>query len=111
MLAGSVLLTLAANLAEAQPTVWGRICAGVPAGAFLLAVALIERRGSQPALAEETQEEPVSEPVQDEEPVIEPEPAPRAEAEEEGQEEGVPQAAEVPGRAADPGQGAGRQAP
>lgn len=41
-----VLLTLAANLADAQATVWGRVCAGVPAGAFLLAMALLERRGS-----------------------------------------------------------------
>ncbi|MFA1544026.1 DUF2637 domain-containing protein [Actinomadura monticuli] len=78
VLAGAICLTLGANLAEAQPTVWGRICAGVPAGAFLLAVALIERRGSRPASAEAAEKEQVSEPVQDEEPVIEPEPVRKA---------------------------------
>lgn len=52
-----VLLTLAANLADAQPTIWGRVCAGVPAGAFLLAMGLLERRGSTP-VDEETQEVP-----------------------------------------------------
>lgn len=43
----AIILTLAANLAEAQPTVWGRICAGVPAGAFLLATMLLERRSGE----------------------------------------------------------------
>jgi hypothetical protein len=46
VLAGAIVLSLAANLAEAQPTVWGRICAGIPAAAFLLATALLERRSS-----------------------------------------------------------------
>ena len=44
MLAGGVGLSLAANLAQAQPTAWGRIVAAVPSGAFLVAVSMIEPR-------------------------------------------------------------------
>src|SRR6185437_13294820 len=44
VLAGGVLLSLAANLAQAQPTAWGRIVAAVPPVAFLVAVSMIERR-------------------------------------------------------------------
>lgn len=44
VLVGGVLLSLAANLAQAQPTVWGWITAGTPAGAFLVAVSMLERR-------------------------------------------------------------------
>ena len=44
VLAGGVLLSLAANLAQAQPTAWGRIVAAVPPAAFLVAVSMIERR-------------------------------------------------------------------
>jgi hypothetical protein len=33
----------AENLAQAQPTVWGRIVAAVPPAAFLVAVSMIER--------------------------------------------------------------------
>ena len=36
VLAGGVLLSLAANLAQAQPTAWGRIVAAVPPVAFLV---------------------------------------------------------------------------
>ena len=36
VLAGGVLLSLAANLAQAQPDVWGRVVAAVPPGAFLV---------------------------------------------------------------------------
>jgi hypothetical protein len=42
-----VLLSLAANLAQAQPTAWGRIVAAVPPAAFLVAVSMIERRASR----------------------------------------------------------------
>jgi hypothetical protein len=50
VLAGGVLLSLAANLAQAQPTAWGRITAATPCGAFLIAVSLLGRRAShQPA--------------------------------------------------------------
>jgi len=37
-------LSLAANLAQAEPSPWGRIVAGTPAGAFLVAISMVERR-------------------------------------------------------------------
>ena len=37
VLAGGVLLSLAANLAQAQSTAWGRIVAALPPAAFLVA--------------------------------------------------------------------------
>ena len=46
VLAGGILLSLAANLAQAQPTAWGRVVAAVPPGAFLVAVSMIERRAA-----------------------------------------------------------------
>lgn len=46
VLVGAVVLTLAANLATAQPTVWGWIMAAVPAAAFLVAVSMLERRAA-----------------------------------------------------------------
>ena len=47
VLAGGVLLSLAANLAQAQPTAWGRVLAAVPPAAFLVAVSMIERRAAR----------------------------------------------------------------
>ena len=47
MLAGAVALSLAANLAQAQPDTWGRIVAAVPPAAFLVAVSMIERRAAR----------------------------------------------------------------
>jgi hypothetical protein len=47
VLAGGILLSLAANLAQAQPTAWGHIVAAVPPAAFLVAVSMIERRAAQ----------------------------------------------------------------
>ncbi|WP_037560231.1 DUF2637 domain-containing protein [Spirillospora albida] len=44
VLIGGILLSLAANLAQADPTVWGWITAGTPAAAFLVAVSMLERR-------------------------------------------------------------------
>ncbi|QXJ22797.1 DUF2637 domain-containing protein [Actinomadura graeca] len=44
VLVGGILLSLAANLAQADPTTWGWITAGTPAGAFLVAVSMLERR-------------------------------------------------------------------
>jgi hypothetical protein len=38
------ILSLAANLAQAEPSPWGRIVAGTPAGAFLVAISMVERR-------------------------------------------------------------------
>ncbi|GGQ11947.1 hypothetical protein BKA00_006599 [Actinomadura coerulea] len=44
VLVGGILLSLAANLAQADPSVWGWITAGTPAGAFLVSVSMLERR-------------------------------------------------------------------
>jgi len=51
VLAGGVLLSLAANLAQAEPTVWGWLTAATPCAAFLVAVSMLERRstGGRPA--------------------------------------------------------------
>jgi hypothetical protein len=46
VLAGGVVLSLAANLAQAEPTPWGWLTAATPAGAFLVAVSMLERRSS-----------------------------------------------------------------
>ncbi|SEG91075.1 Protein of unknown function [Thermomonospora echinospora] len=46
VLIGGILLSLAANLAQAQPTVWGWVTAGTPATAFLVAVSMLERRAT-----------------------------------------------------------------
>ena len=47
MLAGGVLLSLSANLAQAQPTAWGQVMAATPCAAFLVAVSMLERRAAQ----------------------------------------------------------------
>jgi hypothetical protein len=44
VLAIGAALSLAANLAQAEPSPWGRIVAGTPAGAFLVAISMVERR-------------------------------------------------------------------
>ena len=46
VLVASIGLSLAANLEQAGPGPWGKVVAAVPAGAFLIAVSLIERRGT-----------------------------------------------------------------
>lgn len=46
VLCGGIVLSLAANLAQAEPTVWGWLSAATPAGAFLVAVSMLERRAS-----------------------------------------------------------------
>ncbi|MFG2022042.1 DUF2637 domain-containing protein [Actinomadura geliboluensis] len=51
VLVGGILLSLAANLAQADPSVWGWITAGTPAGAFLVAVSMLERRKVGPGSA------------------------------------------------------------
>lgn len=55
VLIGGVVLSLAANLHQADPSVWGWITAATPAGAFLIAVSMLERRASahHPAEVEE----------------------------------------------------------
>lgn len=55
VLTGGITLTLAANLAEADPTAWGWILAATPAGAFLIAMSMLERRAGHtppPAVVE-----------------------------------------------------------
>ncbi|MFC4592409.1 DUF2637 domain-containing protein [Sphaerisporangium corydalis] len=44
VLAGGIVLSLAANLAQADPSVWGWVTAATPAVAFLVAVSMLERR-------------------------------------------------------------------
>jgi len=41
-----LLVSLAANLARAQPSVWGQVMAATPCAAFLVAVSMLERRAS-----------------------------------------------------------------
>ncbi|MGW0589027.1 DUF2637 domain-containing protein [Streptosporangium sp. NPDC002607] len=48
VLIGGITLSLAANLAQAHPSAWGWITAATPAGAFLIAVSMLERRSSAP---------------------------------------------------------------
>ncbi|MEV4890043.1 DUF2637 domain-containing protein [Nonomuraea sp. NPDC055795] len=60
VLVGGISLSLAANLAQANPTPWGWITAATPAGAFLTAVSMLERRATErPAVPE--QNDPVPE--------------------------------------------------
>jgi hypothetical protein len=47
VLAGGIGLSLAANLAQAQPTAWGQVVAATPCAAFLVAVSMIERRATR----------------------------------------------------------------
>ncbi|MDA0634092.1 DUF2637 domain-containing protein [Nonomuraea sp. MCN248] len=51
VLTGGIVLTLAANLATAHPSVWGWITAATPAVAFLVAVSMLERRASHRSTA------------------------------------------------------------
>ncbi|GII34178.1 DUF2637 domain-containing protein [Planotetraspora mira] len=46
VLVAGIVLSLAANLQQAEPTIWGRLTAAVPAGAFLIAVSMLERRAA-----------------------------------------------------------------
>ncbi|MEV4455345.1 DUF2637 domain-containing protein [Microbispora sp. NPDC049633] len=56
VLAGGIVLTLAANLAQAEPSPWGWITAATPAVAFLVAVSMLERRAShRPELVPEVE--------------------------------------------------------
>ena len=52
VLVGGILLSLAANLAQADPSVWGWITAGTPAACFLVAVSMLERRKTTTPAAE-----------------------------------------------------------
>ncbi|TXK34262.1 DUF2637 domain-containing protein [Nonomuraea sp. C10] len=68
VLTGGIILSLAANLAQAKPTVWGWITAATPAAAFLIAVSMLERRAARP--------EPSTVPATSFAPVLAPSPAP-----------------------------------
>lgn len=46
VLVGGILLSLAANLAQAETSMWGWLSAATPAGAFLVAVSMLERRAT-----------------------------------------------------------------
>ncbi|GGO60661.1 DUF2637 domain-containing protein [Nonomuraea cavernae] len=54
VLTGGIILSLAANLQQADPTAWGRITAATPAAAFLVAVSMLERRASASATRTES---------------------------------------------------------
>ncbi|NJP26786.1 DUF2637 domain-containing protein [Microbispora sp. SCL1-1] len=54
VLAGGIVLSLAANLHKAEPTMWGWLTAATPAGAFLIAVSMLERRAAAPRPAQST---------------------------------------------------------
>ncbi|MEU4409492.1 DUF2637 domain-containing protein [Streptosporangium sp. NPDC023963] len=56
-----IVLSLSANLHQAEASAWGWITAATPAGAFLIAVSMLERRASGPRL--EPSPTPSSEPV------------------------------------------------
>ncbi|MBB6345218.1 hypothetical protein FHU36_001727 [Nonomuraea muscovyensis] len=60
VLTGGIVLSLAANLAQAEPTAWGWITAATPAGAFLVAVSMLERRASAPRPQDVPQTSPVT---------------------------------------------------
>ncbi|WP_155341176.1 DUF2637 domain-containing protein [Acrocarpospora corrugata] len=48
VLVAGIVLSLAANLHQAEPTPWGWLTAATPAGAFLIAVSILERRTTSP---------------------------------------------------------------
>ncbi|GLW25300.1 SpdA protein [Microbispora amethystogenes] len=50
VLVAGIVLSLAANLHQADPTLWGWLTAATPAGAFLVAVSMLERRATGPRL-------------------------------------------------------------
>ncbi|MFI7539557.1 DUF2637 domain-containing protein [Streptosporangium sp. NPDC049376] len=68
VLIAGIVLSLAANLNQADPSPWGWITAATPAGAFLVAVSMLERRATGPR--------PESSPASSFVPEIAPEPVP-----------------------------------
>jgi hypothetical protein len=69
VLTAGVLLSLAANLDQAQPTIWGRITAATPAAAFLVAVSMLERRATHRPPSDQPSLVVLSVPAQDDHPV------------------------------------------
>lgn len=74
VLSGGVLLSLAANLDQAQSSTWGRITAATPAAAFLIAVSMLERRTTTAASPKPSSSVVLAVPAQDDSSV--PVPAP-----------------------------------
>ncbi|MEO3804892.1 DUF2637 domain-containing protein [Nonomuraea sp. B1E8] len=68
VLTGGIVLSLAANLAQAAPTMWGWITAATPAAAFLIAISMLERRATRP--------EPAAAPASSSAPVLASSPVP-----------------------------------
>ncbi|MEO3892374.1 DUF2637 domain-containing protein [Nonomuraea sp. B5E05] len=71
VLTGGIALSLAANLAQATPTVWGWITAATPAAAFLIAISMLERRTTH------ARPEPSTAPAASSSTVLAPSPAPQ----------------------------------
>ncbi|WP_405152192.1 DUF2637 domain-containing protein [Sphaerisporangium sp. NBC_01403] len=73
VLVAGIVLSLAANLHQAEPSVWGWLTAATPAAAFLVAVSMLERRATgprpepspAPTVAAQTTAVPVLPPVAD----------------------------------------------
>ena len=74
VLTAGVLLSLAANLDQAQPDTWGRITAATPAAAFLVAVSMLERRTTARVRSDAPSAAVLPAPGQDDRPVPVPEP-------------------------------------
>ncbi|GAA3127332.1 DUF2637 domain-containing protein [Nonomuraea salmonea] len=68
VLTGGIALSLAANLAQADPTVWGWITAATPAAAFLIAISMLERRAAHPTTTAEAPELVPQQPQVEDEP-------------------------------------------
>lgn len=63
VLVAGIVLSLAANLQQAEQTVWGWLTAAIPAGAFLIAVSMLERRATGPRPEPSSSTVPASSPV------------------------------------------------
>ncbi|GAA2846681.1 DUF2637 domain-containing protein [Streptosporangium fragile] len=83
VLVAGIVLSLAANLHQAEPSVWGWLTAATPAAAFLVAVSMLERRATGPR-SEPSSASSVPEPI----PAI-PAPAPAVEADRSTQGDGT----------------------
>ncbi|GAA3143327.1 DUF2637 domain-containing protein [Planomonospora alba] len=60
VLVAGIVLSLAANLHQAEPSVWGWLTAGTPAVAFLVAVSMLERRAAAPRLQPSPEPSPMA---------------------------------------------------
>ncbi|MEO3861767.1 DUF2637 domain-containing protein [Acrocarpospora sp. B8E8] len=62
VLVAGIVLSLAANLHQAEPTPWGWLTAATPAGAFLIAISMLERRTTSPQSEPSTASDPIPTP-------------------------------------------------